>query len=99
MILNNKDYQGMMDFLYELRECQHDFPHHLLLMLSKYSGYKIANPPKIATGGGFKDWLIGYMKTPAITVETGLGENPLPASDYLKEYELIRKALVKCLDF
>ena len=66
---------------------------------SKYSGYKIANPPKIATGGGFKDWLIGYMKTPAITVETGLGENPLPASDYLKEYELIKKALVKCLDF
>lgn len=40
MILNNKDYQGMMDFLYELRECQHDFPHHLLLMLSKYFGYK-----------------------------------------------------------
>jgi len=40
MILNNKDYQGMMDFLYELRECNHDFPHHLLLMLSKHFGFK-----------------------------------------------------------
>lgn len=68
-------------------------------MFSKYSGYKLANPPEIATGGGFKDWLIGYMKTPAITVETGLGENPLPASDYLAEYEIIKKALVKCLEF
>ncbi len=39
MILNNKDYQRMMDFLYELREPHNDFPHHLLLMLSKYFGY------------------------------------------------------------
>lgn len=68
-------------------------------MFSKYSGYKLANPPEIATGGGFKDWLIGYMKVPAITVETGLGENPLPASDYLAEYEIIKKALVKSLEF
>lgn len=40
MILNSKDYQGMIDFIFELRQCQHDFPHHLLIMLSKYFNYK-----------------------------------------------------------
>ena len=61
------------------------------------SGYKIAVPEKLATGGGFKDWMIGYMRTPAITVETGKGKNPLPLSVFLPEYERIRKAMFRCL--
>lgn len=61
------------------------------------AGYKVALPPSSATGGGFKDWLIGYLRTPAITVETGLGKNPLPLSDFSSEYERIRPALAKCL--
>ena len=64
---------------------------------AKLAGYKVALPDKIATGGGFKDWVIGYLRTPAITVETGLGENPLPLSDWMPEYRRIRKALFKCL--
>ncbi len=64
---------------------------------AKLSGYKVALPDKIATGGGFKDWVIGYLKTPAITVETGLGQNPLPLSDFQPEYNRIRRALFGCL--
>lgn len=61
------------------------------------SGYKVSVPEKSAVGGGFKDWLIGYLKTPAITVETGKGKNPLPLKDFLPEYKRIRKALFRCL--
>lgn len=61
------------------------------------SGYRVALPEKLATGGGFKDWMIGYLKTPAITVETGKGKNPLPLKCFLPEYERIRKALLRCL--
>ncbi|MBR1731487.1 MAG: gamma-D-glutamyl-meso-diaminopimelate peptidase, partial [Ruminococcus sp.] len=64
---------------------------------AKLSGYKVALPEEIATGGGFKDWVIGYLRTPAITVETGLGENPLPLSDFPSEYKRIRRALFRCL--
>ena len=60
------------------------------------SGYKLGAPEGLAVGGGFKDWLIGYLKTPAITVETGLGKNPLPVSDLEPEYNRIRKALFVC---
>ena len=64
---------------------------------ARLSGYKVALPDKIATGGGFKDWVIGYLKTPAITVVTGLGENPLPLCDFQPEYKRIRRALFRCL--
>lgn len=64
---------------------------------AKFANYNVSLPDEIATGGGFKDWLIGYHKIPAITVETGLGKNPLPLSDFMPEYKRIRKALVQCL--
>lgn len=64
---------------------------------AELAGYKTALPDKIAEGGGFKDWAIGYLKTPAITVETGLGANPLPLSDFQPEYKRIRRALFGCL--
>lgn len=63
--------------------------------LAKVSGYKIAQPESIATGGGFKDWVIDKLKKPALTIEMGLGKNPLPISDFLPEYELVRKILTE----
>jgi g-D-glutamyl-meso-diaminopimelate peptidase len=60
--------------------------------------YKLAEPEKIATGGGFKDWVIGYLKTPAITVETGIGKNPLPVEAYQPEYNRIKKALTLLME-
>lgn len=59
--------------------------------------YRVSVPEKLATGGGFKDWMIGFLNTPAITVETGLGENPLPLRSYPPEYERIRSALFRCI--
>lgn len=65
----------------------------LASMFSEISGYNIAFPEEIATGGGFKDWFIEKFRKPALTVEMGLGENPLPLSDFEEEYKIMRNIL------
>lgn len=65
----------------------------LASMFSQASGYNIAFPEEIATGGGFKDWFIDKFRKPALTIEMGLGENPLPLSDFEAEYEIMQKIL------
>ncbi len=65
----------------------------LASLFSQASGYNIAFPEAIATGGGFKDWFIEKFRRPALTVEMGLGENPLPLSDFESEYEILRNIL------
>lgn len=84
------------------REIYYDFGQStppLCLSLAKHlaqvSGYKIAQPESIATGGGFKDWVIDKLKKPALTIEMGLGKNPLPISDFLPEYQTVRKILTE----
>lgn len=56
---------------------------------SQSSGYNIAFPEEIATGGGFKDWFIDKFKKPALTIEIGMGENPLPLTDFEPEYKTL----------
>lgn len=63
----------------------------LASVFSQASGYNIGFPEEIATGGGFKDWFIEKFRKPALTVEMGIGENPLPLSDFEEEYEILKK--------
>ena len=65
----------------------------LASMFSEASGYNIAFPEEIATGGGFKDWFIEKFRKPALTIEMGLGENPLPLSVFEEEYKIMRNIL------
>ena len=65
----------------------------LASMFSEVSGYNIGFPEEIATGGGFKDWFIEKFRKPALTVEMGLGENPLPLDDFEEEYKIMRNIL------
>lgn len=52
------------------------------------SGYRIKG---IALGsasvGGYKDWFIDKFERPGFTVEVGLGENPLPLSQFDEIYQ------------
>ena len=50
------------------------------------SNYKRDIPEGIASYGGYKDWFIKKYKKPAFTIEIGLGQNPLPLSDFDKVY-------------
>ena len=65
----------------------------LASIFSQASGYNIAFPEEIATGGGFKDWFIEKFRRPALTIEMGLGKNPLPLSDFEEEYKILQNIL------
>ena len=59
------------------------FPHGSRTLGAKLSdalGYPVLCTPLDADGGGYKDWFIHTYDKPGITVELGLGENPLPLS-------------------
>ena len=82
------------------REIYWDFgrrtPCRCLLLaqrMAEVSGYTVASPDDIATGGGFKDWFIERFHRCGLTVEMGKGENPLPLSDLAAEYPRVRSIL------
>ncbi len=69
-------------------EIYYDFEGHtpkngrmLADCFSKVSGYRVASPPKEASAGGYKDFVIREFDIPAFTVECGNGKNPLPPSE------------------
>ena len=59
---------------------------HIANQFSKASGYKVATVPYASSFAGYKDWFLQTYSKPAYTIEAGLGENPLPISDFDKIY-------------
>lgn len=51
------------------------------------SGYKLANVPFNSSFAGYKDWFIQTYYKPGFTIEAGLGENPLPISQFDEIYK------------
>lgn len=62
---------------------------HIAKKVSKLTGYKLAKPPKQATGGGFTDWFITHYHRPALTIEISplVGETSPPLSVFETEWE------------
>ena len=54
---------------------------------SKASGYVLEEPDVSASHGGYKDWFIKAFKRPGYTIECGLGENPLPMTQFDQIYK------------
>ena len=50
------------------------------------SGYVLADTPYNSSFAGFKDWFILYYNRPGFTIEVGLGENPIPISQFAGIY-------------
>ena len=74
----------------------HRTPEQSALMarvLAGAAGYALEEPEEIASHGGMKDWFIEAFGRPAFTVECGLGQNPLPLSDFRPVYRKIRELL------
>jgi g-D-glutamyl-meso-diaminopimelate peptidase len=61
--------------------------------LEVMTGYKLNEPEGAAAYGGLTDWFIAEKKRPSYTIECGLGENPLPFSDFCEIYTRLRQAL------
>ncbi|MEE0060421.1 MAG: M14 family metallocarboxypeptidase [Acutalibacteraceae bacterium] len=62
--------------------------------MATLSGYTLSTPESIATGGGFKDWLIDKLHIPAFTVELGKGKNPLKLNQLQPIYDKTEKMLL-----
>lgn len=54
---------------------------------SSVSGYAVEETPLVSGYAGYKDWFIMNYDRPGYTVEAGLGENPLPMSQFAQIYE------------
>ena len=50
------------------------------------SGYLLAETPYNSSFAGYKDWFIQNYNRPGYTIEAGLGENPLPISQFNEIY-------------
>ena len=61
--------------------------------ISRLTGYKISFPEGSAKYGGFTDWFIDEFNQPSLTLECGLGTNPLPFSDFESIYSKLKRAL------
>lgn len=46
------------------------------------SGYLLTDVPYNSSFAGFKDWFIQTYNLPGYTIEAGIGENPLPLSQF-----------------
>ena len=49
---------------------------------SAVSGYALEETPFASSFAGYKDWFIQNFRRPGFTIEAGLGENPLPLSQF-----------------
>lgn len=61
---------------------------------SKLSGYALENTPITSAFAGYKDWFIEVYNKPGYTIEVGLGENPLPISQFDKIYKDNREIML-----
>ena len=53
---------------------------------SDVSGYSVENVPLNSSFAGYKDWFILNYNKPGYTIEAGIGQNPLPISQFNEIY-------------
>lgn len=54
---------------------------------AKSSGYLLTEVPFNSSFAGYKDWFIQTYNRPGYTIEAGIGENPLPISQFNEIYQ------------
>ena len=52
------------------------------------SGYSLEEAPYNSSFAGYKDWFIQKYNRPGYTIEAGIGENPLPISQFDEIYNI-----------
>lgn len=50
------------------------------------SGYRLADVPFASSFAGYKDWFLQEYRRPGYTIEAGIGNNPLPISQFNEIY-------------
>lgn len=65
---------------------------------AQLSGYTLEDTPFASGFAGYKDWFIQEFNLPGYTIEVGLGENPLPLSQFDSIYQKNLGILTTALD-
>ena len=60
---------------------------YIALRFSNSSGYALEDTPYASSFAGYKDWFIQEYNRPGFTIEAGIGENPLPISQFNEIYQ------------
>ena len=50
------------------------------------SGYRLADVPFASSFAGYKDWFLQEYRRPGYTIEAGIGQNPLPITQFNEIY-------------
>ena len=56
-------------------------------IFASVSGYTLTNPDFNSSFAGYKDWFLQEYRRPGYTIEVGLGQNPLPISQFNEIYD------------
>ena len=62
------------------------FENGLGNVFSSVSGYLLAQVPFESGFAGYKDWFLQEFRRPGYTIEAGIGQNPLPISQFDEIY-------------
>lgn len=62
------------------------FSYEIATYFGRVSGYAVETTPVSSGYAGYKDWFIQEYNRPGYTIEAGIGENPLPLSQFYKIY-------------
>ena len=74
-------------------ECEPEGAREIGEEFASRSGYALADVPGESSFAGYRDWFIERWERPGYTVEAGLGQNPLPITDFDGIYEKLRPIL------
>ena len=58
----------------------------IALYFGEVSGYTVEETPETSGYAGYKDWFIQNYNRPGYTIEVGMGENPLPLTQFSQIY-------------
>jgi g-D-glutamyl-meso-diaminopimelate peptidase len=64
---------------------------------AEVSGYKPEEVPDESSHAGYRDWFIQEFNRPGFTIECGLGESPLPLSQFEDMYKKVSPLLWESL--
>ncbi|WP_068773656.1 M14 family metallopeptidase [Paenibacillus sp. FJAT-26967] len=83
------------EIYWNYRDYEPEDAEFIALQLSLASGYKSVKLS--GSDAGYKDWFIQEFRRPGFTIESGMGLNPLPLSQFPYLYEETARLLVKAL--
>ena len=67
---------------YQYQDLEPASSQEIANLFGKISGYSPEEVPYNSSFAGYKDWFILYYRRPGFTIETGIGNNPLPISQF-----------------